>query len=546
MERKKSLIVVRTILGFLSFGLAILACSLPWVNSENSPQPTITEEPASQASFVQNTEEQETVTEVPQAVEASPPEPGSTLRWIDSSLLVYIPPGEFIMGQDGEDNPEHAVFLDGFWIYRTEVTNRMYLNCMAMGKCSPPAIDPAIPDLEDPDLADFPVVGVRWYQGLDYCEFVDGTLPTEAQWEKAARGTDGRPFPWGNAETNCELLNFNECLGKTSPVNIYPAGASPFDVLDMAGNVFEWVADWYQEDYYSDAPFDNPMGPEFGEVRSVRGSTYRSAPNQVESALRYFLGPDEYRTDLGFRCVVGKAQEYAPPCTVLAKAPEDDLGKNPDEAPGGSASCVVPEPELSVVTYCEKGQRGNNISWTPVDAEVNYSILESAWCSQYDEDTLACVGNYGATVSIEACKSCPAPVVQLGIVGACDPPYVFDETTRLCKYAGPPVPGAVNCAPGYSLSGDDSCCDRVDRTPLDFPVCPVGGVYEPSSKICWFTLPSTGDEKCVNQSVFFRWCPAEREPRPSDPCLQYSFEECRLHLNDGCHWDYKEEVCRGS
>ena len=102
------------------------------------------------------------------------------------------------MGHDGEDNPEHEVYLGGYWIYRTEVTNRMYLNCVRMGKCSPPAVDPAIPDLEDPEIADLPVVGVSWHRAAEYCKFVDGALPTEAQWEKTARGVDARFFPWGN------------------------------------------------------------------------------------------------------------------------------------------------------------------------------------------------------------------------------------------------------------------------------------------------------------------------------------------------------------
>ncbi len=540
MNNKLNRWAVHSIVAILIFGLSILACSLPMLNSGSDSQSTNTED--AQGNLVENTlseivPTQDVATDEPVEVEVSPPEPGSTLRWIDSSLLVYIPPGEFVMGHEGDDNPEHIVYLSGFWIYRTEVTNRMYLNCMAKGKCSPPAVDPAIPDLEAPELADFPVVGVRWEQAATYCESVGGYLPTEAQWEKTARGPEGDIYPWGNTEPICELLNFNDCQGERSSVRDYPLGASPYDVFDMAGNVFEWVADWYREDYYFESPDENPMGPEFGEVRSVRGSTYRSEPDQVESSLRYFLEPEQYRTDLGFRCVVGKAEQFAPPCEVLAHSPSDGLADNPDEPPGGSAACVVPQPELSVVTYCENGQRGNNISWTPADAEIDYSIQEGAWCSMYDADTLACGGNYGAVVNIEACKSCPPPVVELGVPGTCDPPYIFDDTTSLCKYDGPPVPGEVVCAPGYSLSGDDSCCMMRDGTPLDFPICPIGGVYEPVSHICWYTLPSTGDEKCDSASVFFMWCPPEPGDVPQDPCNQYITQgECERFKNV-CHWD---------
>lgn len=486
--------ITRIILGLLCMGLPILACNSPLRSSDAEPEATPTG-----SSIV---------------VEAQEPELGDTKRWNDGGLLVYIPPGEFIMGSDGEDNPEHAVYLSGFWIYRTEVTNSMYLYCMAMGDCSAPAVDPAIPDLRDPTIAHEPVVGLRWVQAVEYCEFVEGTLPTEAQWEKSARGTDGQPFPWGDDDPTCELLNFNDCEEELTPVVNYPLGVSPYEMLDMAGNVFEWVYDWYQDDYYLESPTSNPMGPTLGEDRSVRGSTFESAPEWVESALRYSLDPDKYREDLGFRCVVGNAEEYAPQCVVPAIAPSDGLTDNPDDPPGGSATCVVPQPELSVVTYCEDGQRGNNISWSPTDADVDYATSVDAWCVEYDADTLACAGDEGATIDVEACKSCPPPVVELGVLGACDPPYVFDDATQLCEYDGPPIPGEVLCAPGYTLSDDESCCVMEEGTPLDYPVCPVGGDFDEVSNICWFTLPSTGDEKCDSQSVVFNPCGQEDEDEP--------------------------------
>jgi hypothetical protein len=477
--------------------LVLVACTF----GQTSPGLSATEPPVVQPAAP------DIVTEVPIDLVGPPPELGDTLSWIDGSLLVYIPPGEFIMGHSGEDNPEHTTYLDGFWIYRTEVTNSMYLRCIAMGECSPPAVDPSLPDLEDPAVADLPVVGIRWEQANNYCRFVGGLLPTEAQWEKTARGTDARIYPWGNGEPNCDRLNFNDCLGKTSPVIDYLPGASPYDVLDMAGNVFEWMADWYRAGYYAEAPFDNPMGPEAGEVRSVRGSSFNSAPDRVASALRYFLGPDEYRIDLGFRCVVANAHEFAPPCQVLAYVSSDAQG-GPGTGPGGSAACVVPQPELSVVTYCERRVRGNNISWTPADAEVNYLAHEGVTCTQYDADTLACAGSPGGTVDITVCKSCPPPVVELGVMATCDPPYVLDEPAGLCRYAGEPVPGVDLCTPGFSLLAlpDNVCCEMQTGNPFDFPTCPPGGRYDSDSRICWFTLPSTGDQKCASETVFFATC----------------------------------------
>jgi formylglycine-generating enzyme required for sulfatase activity len=471
--------------------------------------------------------------------EFQPPEGGSTIRWIDNSLLVYIPPGEFVMGNDRDDSPTHPVYLDGFWIYRTEVTYSMYLSCMAEGLCSPPAYDPTLPNnIKDSALADMPIVGLRWDQAAQYCEYVDGALPSEAQWEKTARGTDSRPFPWGNDEPSCDLLNFNDCRGETSPVSDYLLGFSPYEVLDMAGNVFEWVRDWYLEDYYNQDHFDNPLGPEYGEVRSIRGSSFMANPDGVESALRYYLEPDEYRNDLGFRCVVGRAELYAPQCGVLAHSPSRTEAENPDEAPGGSASCLVPQPEISEVYYCYQETRNINISWTPADAEMDYSNSGSAWCAPYDADTLVCYGDPGAEVNIKVCKSCPPPQVELGLVGSCDPPYVIDTTTEYCMYAGPPVPDRVRCAPGYSLSDDESCCVRDNATPLDFPVCPVGGVFDPVSSICWFTLPSTGDEKCSQKTIYFEKCPSDSNGDPDpDPCSDFKTVEM-CNADSRCDWKF--------
>jgi formylglycine-generating enzyme required for sulfatase activity len=504
----------------------------------NFPRPFSLQPPDVQSPDTPSPAVPEPAVEAPLNLAGPSPEPGDTLLWVDASLLVYIPPGEFIMGHGGEDNPEHTAFLDGFWIYRTEVTNRMYLRCMAMGECSPPAVDPSIPDLEDPVIADYPIVGVRWDQAESYCRFVGGFLPTEAQWEKTARGPQGYIYPWGNAKPNCELLNFNECLGETSPVINYPAGASLYEVFDMAGNVFEWVADWYKFDYYTEAPFDNPMGPEAGDVRSVRGSTFNSRPDQVSSALRYFLAPDEYRSDLGFRCVVANAHEFAPLCEVLAFLPPDADG-GPGIGPGGSASCIVQEPTINVVTYCERRVRGNNISWSPADADINYSSSTGVSCSQYDADTLACSGSPGGTVEITACKSCPPPVVDLGVLAKCDPPYVLDEPAGICRYAGPSLPGRDLCAPSFSLLTlpDTACCEMRDGNPHDFPVCPPGGRYDQASRICWFTLPSTGDQKCASQTVYFDSCGKPGGNGGDDggaSCSSYgSRTECEAN---GCTW----------
>jgi formylglycine-generating enzyme required for sulfatase activity len=550
MEIKNPRILLKVLLIVIILSFPIQACSPPAPDSERPSEIEQSESEQPPERGEEARDDMEHPPDEPPAVEEIQPESGSTLRWIDNSLLVYIPPGEFIMGNGGEDSPEHPVYLDGFWIYRTEVTYRMYLSCMERGICTPPATDPSLPDnLLDPLLTDLPVIGLRWDQAAQYCESVGGSLPTEAQWERTARGTNGGPFPWGTGEPSCELMNFNECRGETSPVAEYVLGASQEDVLDMAGNVYEWVNDWYQEDYYYQEYFDNPRGPDFGEFRSVRGSAFRTSPDEVESAMRNYLGPDEYQNDLGFRCVVGNAQTFAPPCAILAHAPEAEESENPDAGPGGSAACVVPQPTITYYPHCFQGQSNIDISWEPADADVNYSISGSAWCTPFDVDTLACSGDAGAFVKIEVCKSCPPPSVQLGVPGSCDPPYVFDTTAGYCRYGGPAIPGRVRCAPGYSYSDDESCCVRETGTPLDFPVCPVGGVFDSASLICWFTLPSTGDKKCDTLTVQFSDCSkpggsgqGSSQPTP-DPCSTYSTNaECRVH-KDKCYWDYGVGAC---
>jgi hypothetical protein len=414
---------------------------------------------------------------------------------------------------------------------------------MAQGWCTPPVVDPSIPEIDKPGNADLPVVGASWAQAEEYCNSVAGTLPTEAQWEKAARGTDGYLYPWGNDTPACDLLNFNHCLGEASTVLGYPAGMSPYELLDMAGNVFEWTADWYNEDYYINSPGDNPIGPDFGEERSVRGSTFRSEIDQVESSLRYHLEPEDYRSDLGFRCVVGDAQTYAQLCEMVPELTMHVVD-NPEDAPGGSASCIVPQPSVSVVTYCDDGERGNNISWTPADADYDYTINGDAWCTLYDADTLTCRGKQGATLDFQACKSCPPPSVQLGIPGSCEVQYALDDIDDMCRYIGGSIPEKVRCAPGYSLWEDDSCC-AIDYGVLsDYPVCPPGGTFDDISNVCWFTLPSTGDEKCTEESIYFFWCARDRVPeKEPDPCDKYAnINNCEKHP-DECHWDFAQNAC---
>ncbi|MFM8320313.1 MAG: SUMF1/EgtB/PvdO family nonheme iron enzyme, partial [Chloroflexota bacterium] len=244
---------------------------------------------------------------------ATPRQPQTTrLAETDGMLQVYIPAGEFQMGSDpadrqagDEEKPAHAVYLRAYWIDRTEVTNAMYARCEAAGDCQPPAqrASKTRPDYYGAaGFENYPVIYVAWEDARAYCAWADRRLPSEAEWEKAARGEDARPYPWGDRLPSAALANFNSQVGDTLPAGSYPAGASPYGVLDLAGNVAEWVADWYTESYYSLAPYTNPPGPRQGEFRVLRGGSWFSQARAMRAAFRLWNYPALQADTVGFRC----------------------------------------------------------------------------------------------------------------------------------------------------------------------------------------------------------------------------------------------------
>ena len=226
---------------------------------------------------------------------------GSTMiNEIDGAEMVYVPAGEFLMGSEDseaydDESPEHTVYLDSYWIYQYEVTNAQYRQCIEDGVCS--GTLGSYPENNSP--AEF----IDWYEADEYCSWAGGSLPTEAQWEKAARGTDGPTYPWGEASPTCSLANFYGCEGAAVPVGSYPAGASPYGALDMAGNVWEWVADWYDADYYQTSPSSNPTGPASGTYRVIRGGAWDDNERNLRASFRGRLSPGSSNLDDGFRCV---------------------------------------------------------------------------------------------------------------------------------------------------------------------------------------------------------------------------------------------------
>lgn len=264
-----------------------------------------------------------TSTKVPNAAESQHTSP------IDGMPLVFVPAGTVRMGgldvhaDDRDELPAHTVSLDAFWIDKFEVTNAMYMLCVQSGECAPPhgwVSGKRSSYFNNEEFKDYPVVNVKWEQADTYCSWVNRRLPTEAEWERAARGDDFRNYPWGDEPPNEGHANFNRILDDTSRVGSYHAGASPFGAMDMAGNVWEWVADLYEIAYYKVSPEHNPTGPETNTtyLRVIRGGSFQDGGVNLRVSKRgAALGPNpsapfdapdregEHSSKIGFRCATG-------------------------------------------------------------------------------------------------------------------------------------------------------------------------------------------------------------------------------------------------
>ena len=217
---------------------------------------------------------------------------------------VMIPASTFEMGCNAaadmsckdDEKPQHMVSISAFAIDKTEVTQAEYTSCVMAGKCSAPSCD------WDCSAENLPAGCVNFADAKAYCTFVGGRLPTEAEWELAARGTDARVYPWGNDAPTCDLVNMDGCGEKAENVGSHPKGASPFGAMDMAGNVVEMVADFYGADYYATSPTKDPKGPTSGEHYVGRGGGYKSTAIWQTTSVRDTYDAVDSGKSLGFRC----------------------------------------------------------------------------------------------------------------------------------------------------------------------------------------------------------------------------------------------------
>jgi formylglycine-generating enzyme required for sulfatase activity len=335
----------RIIFTFIVFALILNACSsgsAPTSPASQNPslspqetaqaaQPVATESPQPSATIQPTETEAPTATEVPTATTepTATPIPNFRVSEKDKADEIYIPAGEFIMGTDDKDAqhtldngvafpevPAHTVYLDGYWIDKYEVTNARYALCVADGGCTPPWINSSYTRTEyygNPEFDQYPVIMVDWWQADTFCKWAGKRLPTEAEWEKAARGTDGRKYPWGNdpisndkanfCDINCPKAHanptFNDGYGDTAPVGSFPNGASPYGVMDMAGNVWEWT---------STIPMAYPYmaddGREAGDGYQYiwRGGPWSNGTWWIRASMRYRSVPKYWYNNLGFRC----------------------------------------------------------------------------------------------------------------------------------------------------------------------------------------------------------------------------------------------------
>jgi formylglycine-generating enzyme required for sulfatase activity len=247
-------------------------------------------------------------TTTPPIASTSGPSPARAIQ----EDMVLIPAGRFIRGYNGggfDEKPEASVMLDAYWVDRYEVTYANYLAFVTTTGHRKP-ISRYVKHFDKLSGATQPAVYVSWEDADEYCRYRGARLPTEAEWEKAARGPDGLLWPWGNKDERAWANTGNpDPVEFTAPVGSFPRDRSPYGVYDMAGNIMEWVADWYQEDVYKDTKQANPQGATTGTYKVIRGSSWGTFGKETRLTIRLKMTPDFRDTTIGFRCAKSATDE---------------------------------------------------------------------------------------------------------------------------------------------------------------------------------------------------------------------------------------------
>ncbi len=299
----------------LSFGVVMLAMVVLFSRLKGgmfAPAPTETPTKTASPTLTPTAKNTSTATCTPTPTRTPTPALGvgsTMIREADAMEMVYVPEGTFVMGSDDSDadddeQPVRNVYLDAYWIDKYEVSNAQYALCVEAGECTKPSSSSSNTGdsyYGNPRYDNYPVINVNWHQASTYCTWAGGSLPTEAEWEKAARGPNGNKYPWGDESPSCSLTNYGYCKGDTTAVGSYPEGASYYGALDMAGNVWEWVNDWYGP--YNANDTNNPTGASTGDFRVLRGGSWIYGTWVIRSAYRSWYVPFRWDYYWGFRCV---------------------------------------------------------------------------------------------------------------------------------------------------------------------------------------------------------------------------------------------------
>ncbi len=570
---------------FLAGALILVSCAPASTPTPTAPAPTIITVPTTTPAPTQSP------TLVP--VSLSGPQAGTTMVWLDGSVLNYISPGDFIMGTGVGDAPQKTVTLDSYWIYATDVTNKMYAQCVGTGSCSAPAQELGTPVYTNPSYGDYPVVGVTWDMASNYCQWSQGQLPSEAQWEKAARGESGAVYPWGNDNPTCGLLNYQGCLGHTNSVNDFPSGRSPHGLFDMEGNVFQWVNDFYDAHYYDSMPVQNPTGPNSGDSHVIRGSSFESDPAVILTGVRHPGAPAYHNYDLGFRCVVSKPKIIAPYCQTSSYIPTGATSSNP--------TCQSPTANVRG-NYCASKLGFATIQIPPgatyQASPKGYSCTDAVVNGQR---VLTCHGPDNSSGKVDVCNpACTGAPAQTGAPIVCDPSYSLDASTGACTYSpvnseagvsGCPagynvidrgglkmcavgqnqngqcpagtyfdsqygacvspsgsadVPYGLNnstlasqtyqgCVAGYTYDSTSQCCQA--KTGGTYPGCPLGFALDATQKACVPEQVQLTGPGCVSVSLNILQC-----SEPVDICTRLAQRAC-LRYSYACTWNDKQTHC---
>lgn len=501
--------------------LILSSCNIPLAGSSATPE--ITQTPAVITA--------PPVTETLVAIDlAGPPmQVGSKYPYVDGTILVAVPGGTFIMGYNGEDNPIHEVTVSDFWIYSTKVTNSQYSLCASTGQCTLPdeKNNPLFGELSH---ANYPVTGVTYEQASQYCSFVKGRLPTEAEWEKTARGPQGNIFPWGDEAPTCNLLNFLSCVGKSTPINEYTEGVSFYSAFDMAGNIREWVADWYSPSYYSQSPAQDPLGPEIGQKRSVRGSSFQDGGGSSVSAHRFSLDPAQNLPDLGFRCIVGDPTYFAPACEQLAYIGTGPNGEESTCIPNVSCNdvsisqapvCTRDLTPYTIVTF--------NLSNNPPD-DWTYDV---PGCSQISGESKFVCNPSGPYIA-SAQGTC---IGENTCQPSCAAGYVNEN--GVCKWGGGASIG-TECLPGSTYDPLTQCCSAAPASVENYEACPAG--YYLSDGVCYSDSSYTQDIESVN--VLFNSCEPPKETGGGDnPACTLTCQSYEKLCTNTCSCIYQYSAC---